>query len=309
MTIIEAQRILEDFYRLSNPGEEDRFLAAEALDYLIAETKDPRYMLTLGSMYYEQKQFELARKYYELAAEYDDTSALNCLGYIWYYGRTGKPDYEKAFHYYDRARRRGDMNAAYKVADMYRRGLYVKKDAARYREIIEELYHECRRHSAWYLGHPYSKLPEIYLRMGELLASDGKVKKALKLYETARPLVARRICDSAFFGDRTVMKELIGKIYELRQPDPARIGLYDFYELLRTPCLVKFFFEGGPHEAEAVEEDGAVVIRFDRKWYRTIDDFFAKAQIGDELLTTLYEELYGFEVIKDETGKNREHTL
>ena len=94
-----------------------------------------------------------------------------------------------------------------------------------------------------------------------------------------------------------------------RMKMPEKNDMRFLYELLRTPCLVKFFFEGGPHEAEAVEEDGAVVIRFDRKWYRTIDDFFAKAQIGDELLTTLYEELYGFEVIKDETGKNREHTI
>ena len=61
---------------------------------------------------------------------------------------------------------------------------------------------------------------------------------------------------------------------------------------------MSFLFEGEPHEVEAVEEDGAVVIRFDRKWYRTIDDFFEKAQIGDDLLTTLYEELYNFEVAK-----------
>ena len=79
-----------------------------------------------------------------------------------------------------------------------------------------------------------------------------------------------------------------------------------------------FCFEGEVHEAEAlieeeprgaeatIEEDPrgaeqykAVVIRFDGDWYRTIDDFFEKAQIGEELLTSLYEELYDFEVVKD----------
>ena len=142
MTIIEAHKICEDYYRLSNPNDEDRFLVTEALDYLITETKDPGYMLELGGLYYEQKQFELARKYYELAAEYDNTAALLCLGYIWYYGRTGARDYEKAFHYFDMARMRGDVNAAYKVADMYRRGLYVERDESKYREIIEDLYRE-----------------------------------------------------------------------------------------------------------------------------------------------------------------------
>ena len=224
MTIIEAHRICEEYYRLSNPNDEDRFLVTEALDYLITETKDPGYMLELGGLYYEQKQFELARKYYELAAEYDNTAALLCLGYIWYYGRTGTRDYEKAFHYYDMARARGDVNAAYKVADMYRRGLYVKQDESKYREIIEDLYREFRRNSNYYLSRPYSKLPEVYLRMGELLAGDGKTKKALKLYDTSRTLIARRIRDSAFFGDRTIMKELTARIYELRRPDPNHIN-------------------------------------------------------------------------------------
>lgn len=332
MTINEAHKICEDFYRLSNPNDEDRFLVTEALDYLITETKDPGYMLELGGLYYEQKQFELARKYYELAAEYDNTAALLCLGYIWYYGRTGARDYEKAFHYFDMARMRGDVNAAYKVADMYRRGLYVERDESKYREIIEDLYREFRRDSSYYLSRPYSKLPEVYLRMGELLAGDGKTKKALKLYDTSRMLIARRIRDSAFFGDRTIMKELIGRIYELRRPDPNHIGLFDLYELLRKPCLVRFCFEGEAHEvealieeeprgtealieedprgaeasieedprgAEAAEEYKAVVIRFDGYWYRTTDDFFEKAQIGEELLTSLYEELYDFEVAKD----------
>ena len=322
MTITEAEKICEDFYRLTNPDDEDRFLMAEALDYLITETKDPGYMLELGSLYYEQKQFDLARKYYELAAEYDDTRAMLCLGYIWYYGRTGTRDYEKAFHYYDSARQRGDVNAAYKVADMYRKGLYVKKDPARYRKIIEELYNEFRRNSSWYIRHPYSKLPEIYLRMGEILTEDGQNSEALKLFQTAKSVVARRIRDSAFFGDRTIMKELVGKIYELRrtaqeqgtepgrgtdpgrktgpfqETDPEETGLFDLYELLKAPCLVRFFFEGELHETEASEEAGAVVIRFDDEWYRTADDYFAKAQIGGELLTTLYEELYGFDVIK-----------
>lgn len=39
------------------------------------------------------------------------------------------------------------------------------------------------------------------------------------------------------------------------------------------------------------------MIRFDNEWFRTIDDFFQKAELDGELLTTRYEELYDFEVI------------
>ena len=45
-----------------------------------------------------------------------------------------------------------------------------------------------------------------------------------------------------------------------------------------------------------LEEDG-LSIRFDEQWYRTVDDFFIKAAIGGKLLTTLWNELYLFEVI------------
>ena len=39
-----------------------------------------------------------------------------------------------------------------------------------------------------------------------------------------------------------------------------------------------------------------IAVCFDGKWFRTVDDFFAKAEINGELLTALYEELYDFEV-------------
>ena len=129
---------------------------------------------------------------------------------------------------------------------------------------------------------------------GSCLAEEGKTEEALKLFDTARDVLSRRIRDSAFFGDRTIMRELIGKIYRLRMICFDDIGLYDLYALLETPCRVRFKFEEESHEAEAVEEDGAVVIRFDDTWYRSVSDFFAGARIGRMHLTTLYEELYDF---------------
>ena len=73
--------------------------------------------------------------------------------------------------------------------------------------------------------------------------------------------------------------------------------LYDLYYLLLSPVKVRFSFEGTSHEVEALEEDGGIVIRFDDQWYRTVDDFFQKAELDGEKLTTLYEELYDFEVL------------
>ena len=79
------------------------------MNFLVKETKDSNYLVELGARYYEAKEFDLALKYYELAAEYNNRYAISDLGYIWYYGRTGERNYEKAFYYFDKARKMGDL--------------------------------------------------------------------------------------------------------------------------------------------------------------------------------------------------------
>lgn len=81
-------------------------------------------MADLGGYYYELKKYDLALKYYNMAAELGSEGTEVCLGYVWYYGRTGKVDYEKAFHYFSMAGR--NPVAEYKIADMYHNGYYVE---------------------------------------------------------------------------------------------------------------------------------------------------------------------------------------
>ena len=128
MTIYEAHRIIREYYMITNPTEEDDFLYTEALSYVVEETQDPEYILELGGYYYDRRNFDLALKYYELAAAYGSDEAMLGLGYIWYYGRTGQVDYKKAFEYFSRCMEQGHLVAAYKVADMYKNGYYVEKD-------------------------------------------------------------------------------------------------------------------------------------------------------------------------------------
>ena len=292
MTILEARNICRNYYDLTNPSEEDRFLLAEALDFLITETKEPDYMVELGGMYYEQRRFDLALKYYEMAAEYDNLYAISDLGYIWYYGRTGEKNYEKAFHYFDKARKMGDLIAAYKVADMYKNGYYVEKDYEKYKEIIEDLYPQVA--DTCNLEDP---LPEVFIRLAKIRSEEGNAEEALSLYDIARDFLSQRIQYHPFFGNLNIMKWMIADIYKLRKFDPSVMSLFDLYHVLSVPAKVQFTFEGLPHEVESVPEDGNLSIRFDDKWYRTVDDFFKKAEIDGELVTTLYEELYDFKMI------------
>ena len=212
MTVPEAKQIQREFYNKTNPTEEEYFLYTEALQFLIRETRESEYMVELGGMYYEQKQYDLALKYYEMAAEYENLYAISNLGYIWYYGRTGERNYEKAFYYFDKARQMGDMIAAYKVADMYKNGYYVEKDPDKYREIIGKLYRKLKD-SRW----PGDPVPEVFTRLAAIRAEEGKTEKALCLYDTAREVLSRRIQDHSFFGDRNIMKWMINDIYRLRE--------------------------------------------------------------------------------------------
>ena len=292
MTVREAEKIRRDYYGKISPSEEDRFLYAEALGFLIGETRDASAMVELGAMHYEQRQFDLALKYYEMAAERGNLNAISNLGYIWYYGRTGEVDYEKAFSYFDRARQMGDLIAAYKVADMYKNGYFVAKDPARYRKIIEELYLRVKDHA-----HPDTPAPEIFTRLAGIRAEEGKTEEALSLYDHARKCLEWRIQVHPFFGDLTIMKWLIRDVYRLRDFDESRCMLFDLYYLLEKPVRVRFFFEGKPHEVEAVPEAGGMTVRFDDRWFRTVDDFFRKAELDGLLLTTRCEELFDFEVL------------
>lgn len=302
MTVSEARAILREYYENTNPSEDDRFVYTEALQFLIRETKNPAYMMELGGMYYEEKDFDLARKYYEQAAEYNSEDAFLCLGYIWYYGRTGEKDFGKAFYYYDKARQAGSVQAAYKVADMYKNGYFVEKSYGKYKEIIEELYPKVQ--NARRLNEP---MPEIYTRLAGIRAAEGKIEEALELYDEARDFLAQRIQVNPFFGDLTIMKYLIADVYRLRKSRPAEDDLnetwpdeddlYDLYEILKKPVKVEFLYEksygkGEMHEVEAVQEEDGLVIRFDDKWYRNIDDFFKKAELDGEKLTTIYDQLY-----------------
>ena len=291
MTISEANKICRKFYTMSNPKEDDFFLYAEALSFLIEQTKDPDRMVELGAMYYEQKEFDLALKYYEMAAEYENIYAISDLGYIWYYGRTGERDYEKAFYYFNKAAEMGSLIAKYKVADMYRNGYFVEKDDEKYKGIIEELYDEAQE-----LDRLDDPVPEIYTRLAKIRSEEGKTEEALELYYVARQFLSQRIQLHPFFGDLNIMKWMIGDVYKLTEMDPGFIGLYDLYEILKAPAKVEFSFEEERYEVESVPEKEGMVIRFGNTWYRSVDDFFQKAKLEGERLTSRYEEVYDFAV-------------
>lgn len=296
MTVKEAREIVRQFSESRKNTEEDEFMFIEAMNFLIEKEKNPRDMMYLGGYYYELKHFDLALKYYEMAVAMDYDEAYECLGYIWYYGRTGERDFKKAFEYFSKMMDKGNLVAAYKVADMYKNGYYVEKDMEKYKEIIEDLYQKvqaCRN--------VFDPVPEVYTRLARIRTDEGKEDDAVNLYLKAKNWLAQRIRHNAFFGNLNIMKWLIDDLYELIEFDEEFFDFFDLYYLLKTPHKIRFFFDDEEMNLESVMEGDECVVCFNGKWYHSRDDFFKDAATKDGTkLTAIYGDLYGFEVIDND---------
>ena len=282
-TIESSKQILDDYYDLTQPTYEDDIQLINALEYLIKETNNPEYMVELGGWYYGQKQFDLAEEYYLMAAKLDYNNAYECLGYIYYYGRVGQPDYEKAFHYYKLASDQGNLVAAYKLADMYKNGYYVQKDYPKYVQIIKDLYPKIQGAT-----NTFDPVPEIYSRLAKIYVEEGNEDQAIQLLLIAKEFQSQRLIYSQFFGDLTIMKYIVNDLYSLIQFDPDYMDLFDLYYALQKPCKVAIEILGEDHIIEAKYEDGLFFICMDNKNYEDVDQFFLKAKINGEPISTHY---------------------
>ncbi len=291
MTIAEAEKIVRSFENNHNPTEDDVFMFTEAMGFLIDKKHDPGDMMWLGGYYYEIRRFDLALKYYEMAATYDYDPAYECLGYIWYYGRTGERDYKKAFEYFSKLADKDDPVATYKVADMYKNGYYVEKDEKKYEQMIEELYPRVRD-----MVNVFDPVPEVFTRLARIRVSQGRIEDAIDLYLYAKDFLSQRIRHNAFFGNMNIMKWLIDDLYELIEFDMDDFDFYDMEYLLKTPHRITFKYKGKKQIVESVKEGAECTVCFNGKWFRTRDDFYKDGCIDGTRLTDIYDDLYGFKV-------------
>ena len=138
----------------------------------------PSALLNLGALYYTGRfvpqSYQMAESLYQEAAEKGQHQAWCNLGYIYYYGRVGEADYEKAFECFLKGiLLSGDGNCFYKLGDMYRRGLHVKKDPA----LAFQLY---IRAAGGEQNYQQEYLSDVYLRLGECLLTGEGVEKDLQ---------------------------------------------------------------------------------------------------------------------------------
>lgn len=294
MITAEAREILEELERKSSLSDEEEHELIETLEFMIEKTGESRYSEWLGGIYYDKRIFDLALKYYELAEAQGSVWAWNGLGYIWYYGRTGTVDHEKAYRYFTKVREyEGDdidefmkIEASFKIADMYKNGYFVEKSEDKYIEFIEDLYKQINDSDA------FLPTAEVYTRLASIRAKQGRKEEAIDLYHDARNDLIYRLKFNRFFGDINRINWLVNDLYELIEFDPTDFDLYDLFYLLKEEHLVSFKYKRKIHEIESrMSEEGEMNIRFDDKWYRNITDMFIRQDIGNESIEHEYLDL------------------
>ncbi len=287
----DAWKMIMDYYRADDPTEEEKQAFVEAADYLIQVEPDhqdiPAVLVNLGTFYCDTEEYSLARKYLERAYATGDSVAALELGCFWYNGYLGEPDYEKAYDCFCQA---GALAwAKYELSLMYKKGFYVKKSAEEYQRLIQEVYESVGEiHSA------NTPLAEVYLCMAESCSQEGKIADALFLYHSAKDLLSKRLKRKRTHDNFSSMKSVEEGLFALREQDERTLDLYDCYFLLAKPSTVVFQYDGMAYDVFAVEENGDCSICFERKWYRSVEDFLRKGRIQGNLLTVLYDQLHAF---------------
>lgn len=312
MNVKEAEQIVIELEKKSVTTEEDEFQLVEALEFMFNETKECRPILYLGGYYYGKKNFDLALKYYDLAAGLGSNEANLYLGYVWYYGRTGERDYKKAYECFDAVRnakvgedtehgqvsKDEKVEASVKIADMYKNGYYVEQNINEYKKIINKLFKDMKDFDD---DHDvFEKYVEVGLRKAKIFEEEGEIDEALNAYFICYRDLSIRLLYNLFFEDVNQMGWVINDIYRLIEFDPIDFNLYDLFYLLKEEHEVKFKVGKKTYTIESKKDNEGMSYRLEDKWYHSINDLILYASIENESLPYLhaYRRLENWEVLK-----------
>jgi len=148
---VDLWGIADDFFELY-PDEVLPVSVAKYMERLYLQLIDTGYapaMTNLGALYYTGRigvqDFQKAIHYYTMAANLGDAQATENLGYCYYYGRSVDVDYEKSFHYFVKGALLGRLNSLYKMGDMYAKGQFVEQDEREAYGIYKHCYDEMKK--------------------------------------------------------------------------------------------------------------------------------------------------------------------
>lgn len=172
-------------------------------------------MNDLGAQYYNgnrgfEQSFEEAIHYYMMASERGNRQAQENLGYCYYYGRNGKPDYKKAFHCFALGAFDGNLTSLYKIGDMYLNGLYVQKNETEAFCIFMRCIEAMTPQTEKYVAGP------VYLRLGRMflegIGVNQDFKSSLICYQKAEAFLYDMVLDGEVMYKKSLDAAVRGQV-------------------------------------------------------------------------------------------------
>ncbi len=194
-------------------ADKTKIMPPQIADFVIAsllediEKGEATAMTVLGELYYlgraGEQDYEKAVYYYKMAMEHGERAACENLGYCYYYGKGVEIDYEKAFHCFIKGALDRHLRSLYKIGDMYRYGYYVAKDENEAFYIYRTCYDELGEKSAPILG------ADICLRMGDVyfygIGTEKDYCRALHYYHESESWYYVKIKDGDPFAKNSLL--------------------------------------------------------------------------------------------------------
>ncbi len=172
-------------------------------------------MNDLGAYYYMggvlEQDYQKARDLYQMAADRGCQQSIINLGYIFEYGRTGEPDYARAYQCYALAAAlEPSWEASYKLGDMYSRGRSVERNLARACLLWER---------SLDLAKGIVQIAQPAIRIAQLLVSPDCAKwgiepdplRALMLFQQAEVGLRLDIADGQTYYRRRLQQAIDGQ--------------------------------------------------------------------------------------------------
>ena len=111
----------------------------------------------LGKQNYDDKNYELALHYFQMAADEGHDNAIYYLGECYYYGYGVKEDYKEAVRYYRMAMDLGNSKAISDLGYCYQNGYGVEKDEKEALRLFQMSADQGNSYGQYHLGYCYEK--------------------------------------------------------------------------------------------------------------------------------------------------------
>ena len=293
----KSQDIIHEFCNILSPTKEqiDEYLSAIKF---LADKKNLYAMREYGNAMTYYGLYEVSKKYYNMVIELcrdannplsESSFAHIGLGNLYKNNCIGNCSYELAYRHYLTASSYGNDLAKERIAEMYRDGLYVKKNFNLYVKIITELYNKNLTNDNFDLSLCY-KMAEI--------------KYDQKKYEECKKIVRKFELGSGFssinyFFISTDVNSIIG-IHEIKYKlglvNEKEFDIFSIAALSKKHNQFSFRCHNKKHILKFDKFDNLSTYEFMGIKYKTLTEFVLKAKIQGKTILEAMESFTNYKV-------------